>query len=139
MEDGVLLRRQFLGMSARCGRDSSKPFVQDAEMFERHVRKATVMTCHRRTYALSRFIRRMFFLANNSLKYSLSLSYKQVGGSADAVSACQELCVVVTHRLDLLHLLFQLLVLGLILDILRASSNTHNAPLLLFTFVVGRH
>ena len=34
------------------------------------------MYSNEKTYARSRFIRRMFFLANNSLKYNLSLSYQ---------------------------------------------------------------
>lgn len=74
VEYRVLLRRQFLCLSARGGRHGSKAFVQDAEMLERYVRHEIGGTCHSGTYARSRFIRRMFFLANNNLKYSLSLS-----------------------------------------------------------------
>ena len=76
VEDGVLLRRQFLRMSTRGGRYCGKPFVQNAEMYGRRVQRFLFETSYCDTYARSRFMRRMFFLANSSLKYSLSLSCK---------------------------------------------------------------
>lgn len=75
MEDGILFRRQFLSMPARSGRYGSEPLVENAEMEE--TRKGTIVQDRHstiKTYARSRFIRRIFFLANRSLKYRRSLS-----------------------------------------------------------------
>ena len=64
-------------------------------------------------------MRRMFFFANNNFKYSLSLSWAGTLVSEAWTAGCG--CR--TYELNFLHFLFQLLVLVLVLDILRASSD----------------
>lgn len=73
--------------------------------------------CDTLTYALSRFMRLMFFLASRSLRYSLSLSYAvlRLGAMLDGGRG--------TYQLDLLDFLFQLFVFRLILDIVRATGD----------------
>ncbi len=44
MEDGILLRGQFLSIPARSGRYGSEPFVENAEMVERRVRELLFKT-----------------------------------------------------------------------------------------------
>ena len=53
-------------------------------------------------------------------------------------NACEQAILGMTHRFDFFDFLFQLPILGLILDILRTSGNTHYAALLLLAFILGR-
>lgn len=62
-------------MPARSGRYGGEPLVENAEIVE--TRKETIVKdIHSivKTYARSRFIRRIFFFASRSLKYRRSLS-----------------------------------------------------------------
>ena len=79
------------------------------------------------TYALSKFMRRMFFFASKSFRYSLSLSYRKPmllhGRCCDNK--------LETYEFNLLDLLFQLSVFSLILDVLRTGGNARDMGLCL--------
>lgn len=74
------------------------------------------------TYALSRFMRRIFFFASNSFRYSLSLSYGDI-------CQCEHRCStdgLGTYEFNLFDLLFQLLVFALILYVLCTRSDARD-------------